>query len=119
VCVNKTKIVGGGMILGKSAVRRAGQSSDCKIKARRTILSLIIAIWGEFQDSRLRSELGKDMNCNPVDLCIALATPLIRQGTNVTNTSEHESMPDSRNPGFVHTQPGNRPNGSGDEEESI
>jgi hypothetical protein len=82
-------------------------------------LPLVIAVRGKFQDSGVWPQLAEDVKCNPVDLCIALAAPLIGQWASVSNTGEHEAMLDPRNPGFVHGQPGNCPNSAGDEEESI
>src|ERR1017187_747378 len=65
------------------------------------------------------SRVLQNVGNGPINLSVATPTLLVSQPTRVTNAGDHQTMFDIGDPGLIAREPGDRPNGTGDEQKAI
>src|SRR5262249_22097267 len=93
------------MVFRKAAVRRPRKNSDGKVEPRRTVLTLVVAVWREVLNLVLLMRSGQHEFHSAIDLGIALTTSLVRGFPTIPDAREHETVLDSVRQCFVQRKP--------------
>src|SRR5437899_1144051 len=107
------------MVFGIAAVRSARKATYRKIETRRTILALIIPIGREVCSPIRLAGVLQDVRDGAIDVSVALAATLVGERPGITETAEHESVPNGRNLCLIAAEPRNRTNSSWNEKEAV
>src|SRR6267143_1261991 len=107
------------MVFRVAAVRSARKAAYWKIEARGTILALIVPVGREVHSLIRLAGVLENVRNSPIDLGVTPAATLIGKRPGISQTAEHESVPDGRNPCLIAAEPCNRTNRSRNEQEAV
>src|SRR5687767_7175964 len=107
------------MVLGEPAVRRPHQTTDRKVEARRAVLPLVVAVRLEGQYAVALVGMAQHVLNRAVDGRTSMSAALVRGHPFITDTAEHDAMPDPRDYVLVAGQPRDRADGGWSKNEPI
>src|SRR5690606_25287100 len=95
------QIVRRGMVLGERAEQAPLEEPYRQVEARRTILPLVIAVWREIEDHRLRRQIAKRDGHGAIDEGFPVPATLVGRSAAITHTGDDKPMVDLVKPAFV------------------
>src|SRR5690242_8461982 len=100
------------MVFGKAAVRCTRKATYRKIETRRAILALIVPVGREVHSPIRLAGVLQDVRDGTIDVSVALAATLVGKRPGITQTAQHEPVPNGRNLCLITAEPRNRTNSS-------
>src|SRR6516162_4299924 len=107
------------MILGYLAEPAALKKSHRQIETRRTILTLIVAIWEEIYDHWCHSRIAQNVGHGPVDLSITAPALLVGWPAVVSDHGDNETVFDALTMVFIACEPRDCTDRAGGKQEAV
>src|SRR5262245_49413648 len=106
------------MILGILSVRRPHHTTHGKIEPGRAELPFIVSVGGKLANSSV-TILFQNVGKNLIDLGIAAPAFFVSESALISHTRNHKTVLDCGKSMLVQRQPGNRPDGSRNEQQTV
>src|SRR4029450_8393717 len=116
--MDELQVIGRGVILGKAAVRGPRQPPDRQVEPGRAELALVVAVRRELLHLEI-AEPSQDVGRRPVNYCIAPTALLVLEPAGIAEAREDAAVLNPRYDRFVACKPGDRSDGSRDEQEPV
>src|ERR1700722_7388206 len=116
---NEIKIVSGRVVFGKCAPHASHQAAEGKIETGRAVLPLVVAIRREFQEFKRLGLVLQDMRSCAIDFGVSSTAFLVMKTAQISDTSQHQTVPNAPGGLPVSRKPGDRSDRAGNEQKSI